>query len=254
MGNETSALVRPPPDAAAENDYQSVCDAISASARGRAFLAEYARRNRHADTEVLLAALDRLEARLRDDGTALERLRDELRMLLFAIRLARPDIEAASPLTKTAKLAKLLALLERRIDAMVEGKIDAKPAGPALPAETIAAETPPAPSAELNRPPLSVVPPADEPELPIPSPASPPQPPIALVRPAVTMPDVAFIESASPKPDVIETVAPAPIALPIEAAVEAIVPAPKAAAALPPLDPLAPIMALSEDERIALFT
>ena len=96
------------------------CAALSASARGRAFLAEYARRNRNADTEVLLAALDRLEARLRADASAVQRLRDDLRMLLIAIRLARPEIDTASASAKTAKLASLLDLLERRIETMAE--------------------------------------------------------------------------------------------------------------------------------------
>ena len=78
---------------------------------------------------MLLAALNRLEALMRADGTALERLRDELRLLLIAIRLARPDIDAASPLTKAAKLASLLDLMQRRIDAMVETKaVDLAPA------------------------------------------------------------------------------------------------------------------------------
>ncbi len=44
------------PGRVVEHDYQTFCDAVGASSRGRAFLQEYARRNRHADTEVVLAA------------------------------------------------------------------------------------------------------------------------------------------------------------------------------------------------------
>ena len=237
----TDSSARVGPGTAGESDYRSFCAALSESARGRDFLAEFARRNRHADTEMLLAALDRLEALMRADGTALERLRDELRMLLIAIRLARPDIDAASPPTKMAKLATLLDMLERRIDALVEGNpVGGKAAGAAPPAEINAG----APSIEISRPPLSVVPLSDEPELPIPSPASA-QPAIALVqdyaqknnvRVTTAMSEVALIASAPAAP------------------VEVDVPAPKAAAVLPPADPLAAIMALSEDERIALFT
>ena len=121
MPNEPLALaMRPPPDAPSEDDYQALCAALSESARGRAFLAEYARRNRHADTETLLAAIERLEAHLRADASAVQRLRDDLRMLLIAIRLARPEIDAAGPAAKAAKLTALLDLLERRIDAMAE--------------------------------------------------------------------------------------------------------------------------------------
>ncbi len=38
------------PGAPDEADYHAFCTALSESARGRAFLAEYARRNRNADT------------------------------------------------------------------------------------------------------------------------------------------------------------------------------------------------------------
>ncbi len=158
------------PSRLGEDDYRSLCAAIESSARGRDFLAEFARRNRHADTEMLVGALDRLETLMRAEGTALERLRDELRLLLIAIRLARPEIEAAGPLTKAAKLASLLNLLERRIDAMAENK----PAEAAPAAE----DTAPAPA------PLTIVPRPDEPELPIPQPAAAAPPSIALVQAA----------------------------------------------------------------------
>ena len=280
MGTETSALIRPPPDAVAESDYQSVCEAISASARGRAFLDEYARRNRHADTEVLLAAIERVEARLRADGTALERLRDDLRMLLIGIRLARPEIDAAGPLTRVAKLTSLLTLMEQRIDAMAEGK----PASVVLPAGiNIAAAL----AGEPERPPLSVVPRAEEPELPIPTPANTPQRAIALVQTSVpvaveperpapvqtdelhiaaTMPEVAFLGRAPPVHVTVEINTPAPFAPPKPAAVaidepaaiEIEAPAAVATPAPPPpadrITALMAIMALSEDERIALFT
>jgi hypothetical protein len=49
------------PGEARERDYEALHAALSASARGRIFLAEYARRNRNADTTVVLDALSRLE-------------------------------------------------------------------------------------------------------------------------------------------------------------------------------------------------
>ncbi|HVY00739.1 MAG TPA: hypothetical protein VHA55_13220 [Pseudorhodoplanes sp.] len=42
--------------------FEAIRDAVMETARGRWFLAEYARRNRHADTETLLAALSRIES------------------------------------------------------------------------------------------------------------------------------------------------------------------------------------------------
>ena len=71
---------------------------------------------------MLLTAIGRIEARLQADASAVQRLRDDLRMLLIAIRLARPEIDAADPPARAAKLAKLLDLFERRIDAMAEAR------------------------------------------------------------------------------------------------------------------------------------
>ena len=225
----------------AEDDYASFCGALESSARGRAFLAEYAKRNRSADTEMLLAALKRLEAMVRADRSALEKLRNELRMLLIAIRLAQPDIESASPQAKAGKLASLLDMLERRIETIAEARPDdIKP--------------PEAPVAEIVRAPLAVVPPPEEPELPIPSPANDQMQPIALVRNAA-MPEIAFDGNPPAKmavAPVVETVAEAIVAPPAPLLAQSL--APKSAAALPAIDPLAPIMAMSEAERIALFT
>lgn len=320
MANELHALASPPPESSDEHYFQSFHAALASSARGHAFLAEYARRNRHADTEVLLAALDRLETLVRADGAALAQLRDQLRMLLIAIRLARPDIDAASPLTKAAKLANLLDLLEHRIDAMAEGK-----ATHHAPPQAIAAPDPA--RAEPARAPLSVVPLSDEPELPIPAPAGAAPPAIMLVqeirlgppaaakpepvkpepikalpgpdpvwRPifdnsdpptAAMMQDIDFIGGpptplVGPTPSVVADAVslPATLNTPLPAidipkpadkptAQTAVVPPPrphqslaigpaapaaKAAIAAQPADALAAIMALSEEERIALFT
>jgi hypothetical protein len=189
MTHAPLALAVIPPESLNDDDYQALHDVLSESARGRAFLAEYARRNRNADTEALLAAIERIEARLSADASAVQRLRDDLRMLLIAIRLARPEIDGAGPAAKAIKLSALLDLLERRIDAMSE----AKPAALAPPDEDALTAA------------LAVVPPLDEPELPIPASAG--------FEPR----SVATIESA-------------------------------------PRDPLAALMALSEDERLALFT
>jgi hypothetical protein len=46
------------------DDYDAIADAVMETARGRWFLSEYARRNRAADTDLVLAALSRLEARV----------------------------------------------------------------------------------------------------------------------------------------------------------------------------------------------
>ena len=79
----------------------------------------------------------------------------------------------------------------------------------------------------------TVVPVSDEPELPIPSPAAT-QPAIALVRD-----DVVSEETVIPSTPLGQTV---------------IEPVAATKPALPPTNPLATIIALSEAERIALFT
>ena len=208
MANEPLALAIRPPDAPNEADFLTLCAALSQSARGRAFLAEYARRNRNADTEALLDAIGRIEDRLRADASAVQRLRDDLRMLLSAIRLARPEIDSAAPAAQAAKLGKLLDLLERRLDVMA--------------GVTAAGASP------LH---LAVVPPPDEPELPIPSPAGASAPAIALVPSPAALPEVHRSRKRA------------------GSAGRCRVGHRRAAS-----DPLAAIMALSDDERLALFT
>lgn len=198
LTNSSGSLRKTPSGALREEDYRTFCAALESTQRGRDFLVEYARRNRNADTEMLLDSLDRIETMMRAEGAARDRLQDELRVLLIAIRLARPDINSATALTKAARLVDLLDMMERRIDAMVENK-DLPP---------ITEEPLPAFAA------LSVVPHPDEPELPIPSFASMlPPPPIALVQhvtiqelpkqdavPQARAPEPALQEVATPEP------------------------------------------------------
>jgi hypothetical protein len=242
MANEPLALaIRPPEapqEASQEDAYLTLCAALSQSARGRAFLAEHTRRSRNADNEALLTAIGRIETRLQADASAVQRLRDDLRMLVTAIRLARPEIDAADPPARAVKVAKLLDLFERRIDAMAEARASELPADAAPRARIALAESAPAP--EPARAQLFVLPMRNEPEAPPPAPASlapPPQPsPVSTPKPATI---------AVPKAAVAPQAAVARAAPPAAAVVEA---------AVPPADPLAAIMALSADERLALFT
>lgn len=45
-----------------DGDYDAICDAFMETARGRWFLGEYAKRNRNADTRMVLDAVERIEA------------------------------------------------------------------------------------------------------------------------------------------------------------------------------------------------
>jgi hypothetical protein len=270
MANEPLALPSAPQaSASGVNDYDMFHEVLAASARGRAYLAEHARRSRAADTELLLAALARVEALVRANAAAqADVARVELRTLHMAIRHARPEIEASALPTRATKLAALLDLLEERIAAL------AAPASIPAALDTMA---------EVVRTRLALVPPPEEPELPIPSPAASQRPPIALApatpQPAVSKstPDATWLSDppqGSTAPDDTEersdALSPAPSETAAALSETMSMPKPLAAGrpsdeaknwelsntklAPPPPDPLAAIMMLSEEERIALFT
>jgi hypothetical protein len=215
----------------------------------------------------MLAALARIEALARAHAaTPTDPGRKELRTLLMTIRSARPEIEASQLPTRAAKLAVLLDLLEERISAL------------AGPTQMLAAFDA---TAETARAHLAVVPPPEEPELPIPSPAAF-QPPPIVVAPATPQPEAAKNtpgvtwcdgpppgsaafddsddKSAALSPTMAEKVAalskpmPKPPAAAMPADEANIWELSSAKLAPPPSDPLAAILMLTEEERIALFT
>lgn len=65
MTKDSTAPAVEPADPVTERDYEALVSALSQNARGRAFLDEFARRARRADTDLLLAAIARLEALMR---------------------------------------------------------------------------------------------------------------------------------------------------------------------------------------------
>ena len=226
------------PGAPDDADYHAFCTALSESARGRAFLAEYARRNRNTDTRPLLSAIERLQISLAaDPATPAEVLvKQKLRALLDDINTAQNEIEASVMAIRTAKLADLIAMVEQRlVEIMAPAMSSPAPREPLPP-------PPPEEAAEEARTHLAVVPPSDQPELPIPSPPVAQPPPIALVRIETAMAEVAFAE---PQPEPMEPKAAPPAAAPIP---------PVPLKAPMPADPLAAIKMLSEEERLALFT
>lgn len=223
------------PGAPDEADYHAFCTALSESARGRAFLAEYARRNRNTDTRPLLTAIERLQISLAADPAAPAEVlvKQKLQALLDDITTAQNEIEASVMAIRTAKLADLITMVEQRLLEIM---------APAMSSPATREPSPPEEPAEEARVRLAVVPPSDQPELPIPSPAVA-QPPIALVRIETAMAEVAFAE---PQPEPLnEPKAASPAAASVQ-------PAPLKAPM--PTDPLAAIKMLSEEERLALFT
>src|SRR5262245_50930981 len=92
-----AATPAPPP--LSEADYDAIEDAVMETMRGRWFLAEYARRNRHADTTMLLAALDRIEAAMGSERSvqSVDQFRFDLVEMAKAIARTKTEIAAIKP-------------------------------------------------------------------------------------------------------------------------------------------------------------
>ncbi len=86
----------PVPAPISEADYEAIEAAVMETARGRWFLAEYARRNRHADTTMLLKALERIEAVVRGEQSVgpVDRIRFDLVEMSKAIARTKAEIAA----------------------------------------------------------------------------------------------------------------------------------------------------------------
>src|SRR4029079_9814904 len=89
----------PVPAPLSDADYEAIEGAVLETARGRWFLAEYARRNRNADTTMLLKALDRIEAAMRGARSvhSVDRIRFDLVEMAKAIARTKTEIAAMKP-------------------------------------------------------------------------------------------------------------------------------------------------------------
>ena len=84
---------------AKELDFVTIESAVMETIRGRWFLKEYARRHRHADTEQVLAAIDKLARRMAQPSADadMDRIRMDLKEMAEAISTTRHEIAAISP-------------------------------------------------------------------------------------------------------------------------------------------------------------
>jgi len=89
----------PVPAPLSDADYEAIEGAVMETARGRWFLAEYARRNRNADTNMLLKALDRIESAMRGQSSVepVDRVRFDLVEMSKAIARTKTEIAAMKP-------------------------------------------------------------------------------------------------------------------------------------------------------------
>ena len=158
MSDAPLALSTAVPAVAVEDDgYEAICATMMESARGRRFLQEYARRNRNADTRLVLDAVERIEAVIRGEAPqpARQGLRAELVEIAKLTADARAEIAekcaqalAASTLRGPhdhgiAKAAEVLQELDRRINALLEPGSDSPQAATDA-AEARHGSTPPA--------------------------------------------------------------------------------------------------------------
>src|SRR5947209_6342921 len=107
MSEEAFAVSTIAPAPAAQSDYDSICAALMQTERGRWFLEEYAKRNRSADTQILLAAIKRIETVVcadRDERSkqAQQGFRTDLLEMAKAITRTRAEVagipaDTASP-------------------------------------------------------------------------------------------------------------------------------------------------------------
>lgn len=88
-----------PPSPISEADYEAILGAVLESARGRWFLAEYMRRNRQADTQLVLEAIAKLERSLRERpiASSADRLHLDLVDMAAAIARTKEEIAAIKP-------------------------------------------------------------------------------------------------------------------------------------------------------------
>jgi hypothetical protein len=105
MPAEPTALSKVPPSAPpADTDYDAICAAVAATARGRWFLDEFAKRNRNSDTSQVLAAIARMEATVVGERTqqasreAHQEVRIELLEMARTIAQARVEVAESRPL------------------------------------------------------------------------------------------------------------------------------------------------------------
>jgi chemotaxis regulatin CheY-phosphate phosphatase CheZ len=89
----------PIPAPLSEVDYEQIEGAVMETARGRWFLAEYARRNRNADTTMLLKALERIEASIGGKRSVepVDRIRFDLIEMSKAISRTKAEIASIKP-------------------------------------------------------------------------------------------------------------------------------------------------------------
>jgi hypothetical protein len=286
MPDEPLALSTIPSTAPADGDYDAICAALRQSERGRWFLEEHARRRQNAAAGAVIGAIEPVTAAIRaehaqqtptDPLAAVERLQDLAWTMreqgLDTARCEHIEILAATILSaswlrdpgdrRAAKLGEALGYLEQRIESMIAA------------AKEPAREHAEAPAGEIPAPIEGTPEPAridgvDEPSTESVSAAAPSEPSAPEVATEATTVRVPTMWEPPPHP-MASPAQPLPddwtadiegelFAAPILPLPSAAAPTPQSdAAGSAPMastrsDPLAALNALSDEEKIALFT
>lgn len=119
------------PGRLSDEDFSTVLEALSATAKGRHFLAEYIRRSRPPETRMLLDALQRIEAHLHRVREQLqpERIAGELRRVAAMLATAEAARSGGS-----RAAAELLALIESAVGDLLALAESLEPPDGAAPA------------------------------------------------------------------------------------------------------------------------
>ncbi len=112
-------MTNPPPDPTTEADYEAIMSAVLETARGRWFLGEHMRRNRQADTKLVLKAIEQLERSLHERPSAhgAERMRLDLVDMANAITRTKTEIASIKPAGGSAGK---IGFATNELDAIVE--------------------------------------------------------------------------------------------------------------------------------------
>jgi chemotaxis protein CheZ len=108
-----------PPAPMTDTDYETILSAVLETARGRWFLAEHMRRNRQADTQLVLKAIGQLERSLQERPSVLgaERMRLDLVDMANAITRTKSEIASIKP---AGGEAGKIGFATNELDAIVE--------------------------------------------------------------------------------------------------------------------------------------
>ena len=109
----------PAPAPLTDADYEAIAAAVLETARGRWFLSEHARRNRHADTRLVLQAIERLEHSIAQRAMTIEsdRMHLDLVDMMNAITRTKAEIAALKP---GGEHAGRIVEASNELDAIVE--------------------------------------------------------------------------------------------------------------------------------------